>query len=514
MTDQNSALGIGRDARTFLEARGLDPDLCERLGVVSRPARDGLHDVLVFPFEKSGQIVNRKFRHCGRKEFSQDKGGEQIFWRRDVLDDAALNDQPLVITEGEFDCIAAIQAGFWRSVSVPSGAPAKAGESRGGAKYAFLEEARASLEEVDNIIIAADADGPGAALLSDLSALLGPARCRFVRYPEGCKDLNDVLRAHGVEGVQSCIEEARWVRVAGVYRLSDLPPVPPLTVWRADVLDVIDKIIPICPGHISVWTGIAGHGKSTLLNAVIWSIAEREGIQIAHGTFESTPQREYLQDLISFRTGLPFDDPKLTESKVQEVERWADEHIVFLNGDGYCAPTRSEWIDTTLDWFMDAATTAVVRHGCRIVVLDPWSQIDHEQEAGEREDQYIRRSLKRLKQFARNFDVHVAIIAHPAKPKRDANGQYQMPEGYEISGAAHWYNFTDLGVTVHRAPPLIEDPETGNLVPKANSSRVLIRVWKVKFHRVMNKPGDVFAQLDCANGRYLPAEHWEERSRR
>lgn len=500
--------GLGSKAREWLEARGLDSELCEKQGLASRPSRDGASEVLIIPFEKDGRIVNRKYRDLAEKRFSQVAGGEQIFWRRDVLKDAGLADQPLVITEGEMDALAAIQAGFWRTVSVPAGAPNTPLEGRGSAKYGFLDDARIDLDPIKEIILAVDGDGPGTALLSDLTSLLGPARCRFVSYPPGCKDLNDVLREKGAADVKRCLDEARWVNVAGVYKLSDLPPLPDLKIWRPNIHKPIDKIIPICPGHISFWTGIAGHGKSTLLNAVMWSIADKEGVKIAHGAFESTPQREYLQDFIAFHTGFPVGDVAQSKDKIMAARDWVEDHIVFLNSDGYAAPKSDEWIDATLDWFINAATTAVVRHGCRIIILDPWSQIDHERENHEREDEYIRRALKRLKIFARAFDVHVAVVAHPTKPHRDKDGLYVMPEGYEISGAAHWYNFADLGVTVHRDPPIIDlgDGERG---PDPKSSRVLIRVWKVKFHRVMNPTGDAYASLQRNTGRYVSAESWD-----
>jgi twinkle protein len=454
-----------------------------------------------------------------QKAFRQDPGGEQIFWRADCLADAGLTDEPLVICEGEFDAVAAIQAGFWRTVSVPGGAPAEAseneGDARASARYAFLREAMPQLESVREIIIAADGDGPGAALRSDLTTMLGAARCRFVAYPEGCKDLGDVLRGSGANAVAKCLRDAPWANVAGVYCLDELPPLPALTVWRPQVFDPIDKLIPICPGHVSVWTGLAGDGKSTLVNAVMWSLADRYGLKLCAAPFESTPQREYMEDLIAFRSGRAVGDRfnPATSEDIDEARSWARKHIVFLYADGFTGPGQSAMIDATVEWFVQAATTAIVRHGCRLIVLDPWSQIDHEMDSREREDQYVRRVLKRFKVLARTFDVHVAIVAHPAKPKRNADGTYPIPEGYDISGASHWKNAPDVGVTVYRDPPLIEDPENaGEMMPDPNSPRVLIKVWKVKFHRSMNRTGEAYAAVDFRTGRYSSAEHWEERT--
>lgn len=506
---------LSATARAWLKARGLDPVLCEEnLGFTSGELRDG-HEWLKIPYERDGELVNWKLRRLDEKQFSQKKGGDQIFWRGDCLKDQALADQPLIITEGELDAVAAIQAGFWRTVSIPAGAPENPQEDRAGAKYAFVETARAELEPIREIIIAADGDKNGRALLADLTALLGAARCKFVAYPMGCKDLNDVLVKHGVEIVRKLLQEAHWSAVAGVYRLNELPPLPDLIIWRPQFMPAMRDLIPLCPGHISIWTGLPTHGKSTLLNACAWSIAKANGLRIAHGAFETTPQREYLQDLIAHMTGYQVGDRFMPEGAVQKVRDWAQEHIVFINADGGAAPSSGDWIDATLDWFMQAAQTAVVRHGCRFVILDPWSQLDHDMDGREREDQYIRRALKRFKAFARTFDVHVAVVAHPMKPKRDQNGEYEMPEGYEISGAAHWYNFADVGVTVHKAPT--SKSIDGEEMLDEESKRVMIRVWKIKNHRMMNRPGDVYADVDYVTGRYTPwAEplHPAPRSRR
>lgn len=508
----SSGSDLSTTARAFLAARGLDPELCAEIGLTSGHARDGAECIKI-PYERGGAFVSAKYRKVSEKGFFQlPAGAPQNFWRVDCIADAGLADQPLIITEGEFDAIAAIQCGYWRTVSVPGGAPAKphenVQEARSSARFAFIEAAHDALESVKEIIIASDGDANGVALLSDLTALLGPARCRFVAYPPGCKDLNDVLVKHGEEGVRAAIDGAKWCRVHGVHRFLDLPPLPPLHIWRPNVHQPIDDLITICPGQVSVWTGIPGHGKSSLLNACVWSIALKDGVRIAHGAFESAPQREYFEDAIGFVTGSPAH--MATAQERDEVRAFLQEHVTFLVSDGYVGPGEEEFFDADLKWFLEASRTAVVRHGCRIVILDPWSQIEHSHGASESETVYVQRSLRMLRSFARTFDVHVAIVAHPTKQRKLDNGTYAMPEGYEISGSAHWFNGVDLGVTIHRDPPLME--QDGEMVPDMRSPRVLIRVWKKKNHRVMGKPGDAYASFSSATNRYHPAEHWEERT--
>jgi twinkle protein len=504
----NATGSLSARARDWLAGRALDADLCEQLGIASRPARDGKSDVLIFPFEREGRIVNRKYRDTAGKKFAQDKGGEQILWRHDVIADEGLASEPLVITEGELDAVVAVQAGYWRTVAFAAGAPEKpTEEGKDSAKYACLDAAREALDGATEIILAVDGDQAGVALLTDLQARLGPARCKFVTYPRGCKDLNDVLLAQGIEGVRNCLAGAKWVRARGVFRLSELPPLPPLKIWKPDLHKAsgLDDLLTICPGQVSVWTGYAGEGKSTLLNAATWSIARREDFALAVGTFEATPQREYLNDAIAFLAGKPLD--LVTEEERERATQWVEDHCIFLNGDGYGKPGSEEWIDQTFDWFIDSARAAIVRYGARIAILDPWSQIDHDYDSREREDLYVRRTLKRAKMFARSFDVHLAIVAHPKNPIRNRDGSYDVPDGYSVSGGAHWKNAPDFGVTAFRDPPMIEID--GEYERDPNSSRTLIRVWKKKNHRLMGKPGECYVQLDCNTGRYHSAETFE-----
>jgi hypothetical protein len=164
----------------------------------------------------------------------------KLAFNEDCLRDEALLGQPLIITEGEFDALAAIQSGFAKTISVPDGAPPPgertAEDLEGGKKYDWLFDQIGlfAKDQVPEIIIAADGDENGAAMLQDLSVIFGRYRCKFLTYPkarkdrgrERCKDLNEVLEDYGAKGVVETLNRAQWLRVDGVYRMSELPPLP------------------------------------------------------------------------------------------------------------------------------------------------------------------------------------------------------------------------------------------------------------------------------------------------
>jgi twinkle protein len=86
-------------------------------------------DALILPFVREGAVVRRKFKAWkhpdGSPAYLQDKGGLRIAFNEDCLRDDSLIGSPLLITEGELDAVAAIQAGFTRTISVPDGSPQK-----------------------------------------------------------------------------------------------------------------------------------------------------------------------------------------------------------------------------------------------------------------------------------------------------------------------------------------------------------------------------------------------------
>lgn len=248
----------------ILEARGLDAEVIQSLGVTGS-ARG--FEWIEIPYVKAGKIVNRKYRTItGEKQFSQDAGAVKCFWNFDVITDATLADQPLLITEGEFDAIVAIQCGFVRSVSVPDGAPAEAqGGDESGRKYSYISDAIVELKEVREIILCTDSDGPGINLLNDLAIRLGRHRCKWVKYPQGCKDLNDAVKKYGVRGVKETVSRAQWMKVGGIYRMSDLPPLPAQKPYPTG-MDGMDKHFKLRPGDFVVVTGIPSHGKALALD--------------------------------------------------------------------------------------------------------------------------------------------------------------------------------------------------------------------------------------------------------
>ena len=469
----------------LIEARGISPETVQRVGLFSRAADRGGPDLLAIPFLVDGKAVNHKYRTLeGEKKFLQDKGATKCFWNYDALADASLRSEPLIITEGEFDAMAAMESGYVRVVSVPDGAPAKPiGEEAGGSKYTFLDHAKPllTLANAPVIILAVDGDDAGANLLHDLSLRLGRPRCKWVTYPltrdksRRLKDLNEVLIEYGAAGVKAVIDRAQFLKVDGIYRMSGLPPVPDRAVLSHGMPVMKVHYIPRL-GDMVVVTGIPSMGKTAFVNDIVARMIELHNTTACIASFEQMPQVDFRRNM---RTWYLKKIPAYaTVPELEAADAWIEKHFSFVYPD--------EEEDVTVDWLMEKAAASVLQHESKIVVVDPWNEMDHLRERNETMSEYVSRALKVFRRFARRFNVHLIVVAHPTKQEKRADGTWEVPTLYSISDSAAWYNKADVGIIVHRPDKLTS----------------LLRVGKARYHYVNGLPGDVEATFIPHMGRF------------
>lgn len=422
--------------REWFEVRGLDPALAERFGISTK--LEGGANWIAVPYLERGRVINHKYRLASEKRHRMDEGAPLTLWNHDAL--LSEQEKPLIVTEGEWDALAAIQSGFSRSVSVPNGAPHQATENPAEAKrYEFLWRSKDLLDRVEKIIIATDNDEPGRILAADLARLLGPERCKFVEYPEGAKDLNDVLLSYGQASVAHVIDSAKPYPVKGLYRLEDFPEPPPTTSLPVGI-DGLDDMFKLTLGTFAVISGWAGHGKTSLLMRMLANLMER-GVNVALGSFETLPRPilERRMRACLYRCGEY--GPKCEQPGPADA-------LLAKRLSVIAHTARDEDTELDLDYIIELAKTAVLRDGVRLLVLDPWNEIEHKRRADETETEYTSRAIRSLKRFAVNYECAVWLVAHPRKPHSDGNPK--PPSLYDLAGSAHFANKADYGLIIHR----------------------------------------------------------------
>lgn len=470
-------------AQAWLTDRGLTLETAERFGLESRrPKGVSGGEWIAIPYKRDGRTINHKYRRIdGEKDHRMDQDAEKPFWNFDAITNPKLQDQPLVIAEGEWDALALAQAGVERVVSVPNGAPQKS-QAQSETFYSFVHEALDFLSG-QQITFAGDTDANGVVLRQDFLELFGAFRCRVATWGV-CKDANEYLIRFGASRLLARVKNAEWAPITSLTRMSDYPTVgdDDVTVWRSNMSPVVREKVRIISRQMTICTGIPGHGKSTFINHLTWGLCADYNIRMGVMTAEAEPNRDYRHDLIGWVAGKPR---KLgwSDADMARADAFAESHIRFFDP----SPPAGKRETPTLDWILELATAAVIRDQCRIIVIDPWGKIRHQRPPGQDEHEYIAESLARIEQWVRKYDAHVIIVAHPRKleyeqPKKGERRRYKIPGPYEISGAAAWFNSAYLGITVARDPDL-DAPEGDEL-----RFRSKIITWKTKPHRLAGPP--------------------------
>jgi twinkle protein len=129
----------------------------------------------------------------------------------------------------------------------------------------------------------------------------------------------------------------------------------------------------------------------------------------------------------------------ITDDEKRKADDWINDRYLFV-----AHPTNQP----DLRWLLDKWEVAVVRHGVRILQADPWNRIEAARGRDESETEYIGRCLREMHAFAHDMNVHVQILAHPAK--MDGTRRGQAPGLEDISGSKNWENMVDQGFVVHR----------------------------------------------------------------
>jgi twinkle protein len=442
-----AGIGLSDLAVDYLGSRAISEATAMKVGCFSKTWRfqSGEGEGLWFPYlDKDGRAYAHKIRSTA-KDFSQAGACVTLFNQQ-----AVQPDQDLYIVEGEIDALSLIEIGVNNVVSIPNGAPSRISDNKidpsEDRKFAYIWSAKDLLESAKRIIIASDADIPGEALAEELARRIGKARCWTVRWPEGCKDANDVLVKHGADALRKCLDSPDPWPIVGVYEAKHYEAgVRGLysgglsrgvsTGWPS-----LDDYYTVVPGHLAVVTGQPGDGKSSWVDALMVNLAQLHNWSFAIYSTERSPDI-HIALLASLYLDKPFfsdtHGPRLSEAELDQAIEWVNDHFVFIGADE----------SPTVDSLIDRLKAAVMRRGVRGFVIDPASYLRGASGSGDGADhQWVGYMLEAFKAFAQSHDCTGWLVAHPRKPSM---GQ-DVPRGYEISGSAHWFNRPDFGITIHR----------------------------------------------------------------
>jgi twinkle protein len=423
-----------------------------------------------FNYFRNGELINIKSRGKN-KDFKLFKDAELIFYNLD----ATIDNETIIICEGEMDALAIYECGFKNVISVPNGA------GLGKINFEYLDNCIDSFSDNTKFLLALDNDKAGLNLQNELARRLGFENCSKITFKD-CKDANDCLIKYGVKVVIDCINEAKEYPIVGVFNALDI---------ERDIYEYynnglpsgcgigvgeIDMHIKFQEGYLTTITGIPGHGKSEFLDFLLCRLNISHDWKTALYSPENHPLELHFSKFAEKISGKPFEGTnRLSPIDLKNLIEYHAKNFFFINPEN----------DFTLDNILAAVKQLVRKKGIKAFVIDAWNKIDHKYTTNE--TKYISEQLDIITRFCEINKVHCFLVAHPTKIQKDkATGKYEIPNLYSISGSANFYNKTANGITVYR------DYETGITE---------IYVQKVKFKH-WGQTGCIKMAWDKTNGRY------------
>lgn len=401
---------------------------------------------------------------------------------------------PLLICEGEPDCLSAIEAGFKNAVSVPLGS----------SNLHWIDENLEWLDQFESIIICADNDDAGVKMQKECVPRLGSWRTKVVDIPaipigntgRVTKDLNEILYVCGKDKVLELILDAKDSPVPSVADLSDVEPTEYEDVdgVTTGLKAIDDELMRLFFGTLTIVSGQPGSGKSSLLTQIACNSLDNDiGTWLFSGELPNGVEKSWfnyifagprnITDAIS-RRGNPY--KKISTTTLVEINktykgRW---HIY-----------RDDY-DNVLDKLIASMTDTVRKYGARCLILDNFMCIDTETSEEELRSQTD--TIKKLIEFAKKYQVAVILVCHPRK--MDAGTNVGI---YDIAGTSNIVNLAHRTIGLRR----VTDAERENAAKYSEKRRQLLKydviVTIVKDRMFGRQNIDVGLYYDPASRRFF-----------
>lgn len=401
---------------------------------------------------------------------------------------------PLLICEGEPDCLSAIEAGFKNAVSVPLGS----------SNLHWIDENLEWLDQFESIIICADNDDAGVKMQKECVPRLGSWRTKVVDIPaipigntgRVTKDLNEILYVCGKDKVLELILDAKDSPVPSVADLSDVEPTEYEDVdgVTTGLKAIDDELMRLFFGTLTIVSGQPGSGKSSLLTQLACNSLNNDiSTWLFSGELPNSVEKSWfnyifagprnITDAIS-RRGNPY--KKISTTTLAEINktykgRW---HIY-----------RDDY-DNTLDKLIASMTDTVRKYGARCLILDNFMCIDTETSEEELRSQTD--TIKKLIEFAKKYQVAVILVCHPRKMGAGTNVGI-----YDIAGTSNIVNLAHRTIGLRR----VTDAERENAAKYSEKRRQLLKydviVTVVKDRMFGRQNIDVGLYYDPASRRFF-----------
>jgi len=438
-----------------------------------------------FNYFVNEELVNYKLRNPSEKEFRQYQGAKPVIYK---YDDVVGMDE-IIITEGEFDALAFEVAGFTNACSVNQGAP-NPNDQNTDKKLACITNSFDVFENAKLIIIATDNDENGKFLRDILIKKFKAEKCKVINWPEGIKDANEALCLLGAEKLRELVQSAPYAKIEGVFSAEDCVDRMLYSFKHGKnrgtttYFDNLDNHFTWRTGEVNIWTGYNNEGKSKFLKQLLLLKSLHENWKHAIFSPEELPLEDIFDDFIHALVGKNVD--RVYSNVMEESEYLAGYN--FIKDKVFIIDP----LKPTIENILECASYLIRRFDVKTVTIDPYNQVWHDMQSGEREDLYISRFMSTLKSFAVKHDICLNLVAHQNTPLVEKKQNFPKPNLYRIKGGGTFADKADNLLFVWR-----ENRNTNK-----NDTSVKVGSEKIKKQMLVGFPGEIDLVFNPATNRY------------
>lgn len=315
---------------------------------------------------------------------------------------------PLLITEGELDCAAAIESGYSNAVSVPLGAH----------NYHWMEENWDWLEQFDSVILCADNDEAGNAMRKEVATRLGTWRTRFVEIPmdvdgHPIKDLNELLYYGGKEMVMDVILNAKETPVDSVIDFADIQAIDlsEMDGIKTGFPELDKALYKLFYGTLTIVTGINGSGKSSFLSQLVCNCIEQgHNVFQYSGELPAFQQKTWINYILAGRYNVNryqagnTEYYKVNPTVQPQIDAFCREKL-FIYKDGQSHKP---------DDLLNSMEASARKYGAKLFIIDNLTSLSmgsRERDRWDNQESFITRLIA----FAVKYQVAPVLVVHPHK---------------------------------------------------------------------------------------------------
>ena len=315
---------------------------------------------------------------------------------------------PLLITEGELDCAAAIESGYSNAVSVPLGAH----------NYHWMEENWDWLEQFDSVILCADNDEAGNAMRKEVATRLGTWRTRFVEIPmdvdgHPIKDLNELLYYGGTEMVMDVILNAKETPVDSVIDFADIQAIDlsEMDGIKTGFSELDKALYKLFYGTLTIVTGINGSGKSSFLSQLVCNCIEQgHNVFQYSGELPAFQQKTWINYILAGRYNVNryqagnTEYYKVNPTVQSQIDAFCREKL-FIYKDGQSHKP---------DDLFNSMEASARKYGAKLFIIDNLTSLSmgsRERDRWDNQESFITRLIA----FAVKYQVAPVLVVHPHK---------------------------------------------------------------------------------------------------